>query len=54
MSSQWYEAVTTASTTFGNYVEDILGTKLARALPNNVTLLLTASRVKTFKQKQRD
>ena len=39
MSSQWYEAVTKASTTFGNYVEDILGTKLARALPNNVILL---------------
>ena len=28
-----------SSTTFGNYVEDILGTKLARALPNNVILL---------------
>ena len=39
MSSQWYEAVTKASTTFGNYVEDILCTKLARALPNNVILL---------------
>ena len=39
MSSQWYEAVTTASTTFGSYVEDILGTKLAWALPNNVILL---------------
>ena len=39
ISSQWYEAVTTASTTFGSYVEDILGTKLARALPNNVILL---------------
>ena len=44
MSSQWYEAVTTASTTFGNYVEDILGTKLARALP--IVILLPSDKVK--------
>ena len=32
MSSKWYEAVTTACTSFGNYVEDILPTKLPTQL----------------------
>ena len=41
MSSKWYEAVTTACTSFGNYVEDILATKLP-----NIVVLMPSDKVK--------
>ena len=39
MSTVWYETVTKACPLFGDYVEDIITKKLARALPNNVIMM---------------
>ena len=39
MGPLWYEAVTTAASTFQTYVENILSSSLARTLPNGVTIM---------------
>ena len=36
---KWYEQVTNADPLFGGYVEEILGEKLTRALPNHVVMM---------------
>ena len=36
---KWYEQVTNASPLFGEYVEEILGNKMSRALPNHVVMV---------------
>ena len=36
---KWYEYVTNASPLFGEYVEEILGNKMSRALPNHVVMV---------------
>ena len=36
---KWYEQVTNADPLFGGYVEEILGEKLTRALPNHVVMV---------------
>jgi len=36
---KWYEQVTNADPLFGGYVEEILGEKLTRALPNHAVMM---------------